>query len=137
MFQPLGLHGYQTLKIRYEKPKIFEMESALSEPIRRAMAIINGCSFYFFDITNNDDLTSLLSKTKNHLDFKEYEQRRLNKLLVRLKNAELRFKAEKGSCTIREVLLTDKVFNKCIEVRTLVNRLICMLQSGILTADVL
>ena len=125
------------LKIKYEKPKRFEMESAFSEAIRRAMAIINDCSFYFIDVTNNDDLTSLLSKMKNHLDFKDYELQRLNTLLVRLQNAELCFKAEKGSCTSREVLLADKGFNKCSEVHTLVNMLIVMLQSDVLTADVL
>ena len=125
------------LKIRYEKPKIFEMESAFSEPIRRAMAIINDYSFYFIDVTNNDDLTSLLSKMKNHLDFKDYELQRLNTLLVRLQNAELRFKAEKSTCTNRQVLLSDKVFKKCSEIHTLVNRLIGMLQSDVLTADVL
>ena len=67
------------------------------------MAIISDCYFYFTDVTNNDDLTSLLSKAKNHLDFKDYELQRLNTLLVRLQTAELHFQAEKGSCTSRDV----------------------------------
>ncbi|CAC5384653.1 unnamed protein product [Mytilus coruscus] len=82
--------GSDLLRLRYEKPDLFEMSPERGESIqdKQFYAMVHDAAFYVFDSTPDDDLTSLLSGQSNYT---HYESERITHFARRLERVLANF----------------------------------------------
>ncbi|CAG2257868.1 unnamed protein product [Mytilus edulis] len=82
--------GSDLLRLRYEKPDLFEMSPERGESIqdKQFYAMVHDAAFYVFDSTTDDDLTSLLSGQSNYT---HYESERITHFARRLERVLANF----------------------------------------------
>ena len=103
----------ELLRIYYEQPHLFEIEGEASGPsdnCKSVMLQIRDSVVYFFDSTNEIDLSDVRSGQSYFLS---YELKRIPSIKGRLRKAEEQWMSEKENEKPVHILLVDSVLNMC------------------------